>query len=298
MDQIQALKVFVAVAEAQSFAGGARETGLSPPSVTRGINSLEERLGARLFTRTTRRVRLTDVGHVYLEDARQILEHFQAANDAAVGAATNPVGQLRITCSHEFGRIYVMPIVREYLDTYPDVSVDVVMVDRVVNMVEEGFDVAVRIGQLPASDLSAVRVGQVRRVVYGSPDYFTRFGIPQVPDDLCQHRTVDIGPIAAMKGWSFGKDLDHDVRVSSRIKVSSVAAGIEAARSGWGLTRSLSYQIGPDLENGTLQTVLEDYEPDPWPIHLVHIEGRRAAAKVRSFIDLARDRLRAVAVLN
>lgn len=298
MDQIQALKVFVAVAEAQSFAGGARTTGLSPPSVTRGINSLEERLGARLFTRTTRRVRLTDVGQAYLEDARQILEHLQTANDAAAGAATNPVGQLRLTCSHEFGRIYVMPILTEYLDLYPDVSVEVVMVDRIVNLVEEGFDIAVRIGHLPSSDLSAVKVGRVRRVVCGSPGYFTRHGMPRSPDDLASHKAIAISPVSPSVEWKFGFAMDQSVRINSRLVVSSVAAGIEVARKGWGLTRVLSYQIGPDLETGAMQTVLEEFEPEPLPINLVHVEGRRAAAKVRTFIDLASVRLRAVAVLN
>ncbi len=298
MDRIQALEVFVAVAEAQSFAGGARKTGLSPPSVTRGINSLEERLGARLFTRTTRRVRLTDVGQAYLEDARQILEHLQAANDAAAGAATNPVGQLRLTCSHEFGRIYVMPVLTEFLDLYPDVSVDVVMVDRIVNLVEEGFDIAVRIGHLPSSDLSAVRVGRVRRVVCGAPGYFAENGIPRSPEDLKMHRTVAISPVSPSVDWRFGYEMDETVRINSRLVVSSVASGIEVARKGWGLTRVLSYQIGPDLESGAMQTVLEDFEPEPLPIHLVHVEGRRAAAKVRTFIDLASRRLRSVAVLN
>ena len=298
MDRIQALEVFVAVAEAESFSAGARAMNLSAPSATRGINALEARLGARLFTRTTRSVRLTEVGQAYLDDARQILGQLQAADEAASGAACNPVGRLRLTCSHEFGRIYVMPIIRDYLDANPKVSADVVMVDRIVNLVEEGFDAAVRIGPLPTSGLSAVRVGRVRRVVCGSPDYFERHGMPQSPQHLCQHRTVAISSVSPAREWRFGPDMDQPARVSSRLAVSSVAAGIEAARSGWGLTRALSYQIGPDLARGTLQTVLEEYEPEPLPIHLVHIEGRRAAAKVRAFIDLARDRLRATSVLN
>lgn len=298
MDRIQTLKVFVAIAEAESFAAGARAMKLSAPSATRGINALEDRLGARLFTRTTRRVRLTDVGKAYLEDARQILAHLQAADDAASGAATNPVGRLRLTCPHEFGRLYVMPVVQDWLDLYPDVSADIVLVDRVVNLVEEGFDAAIRIGPLPSSGLSAVRVGRVRRVVCGAPAYFARHSMPQVPADLCRHRTIDITPANPGSEWRFGPDMDQAVRVTSRLSVSSVAAGIDAARGGWGLARVLSYQIGPDLERGTLQTVLEEHEPPPLPVHIVHVEGRRAAAKLRSFIDLTRDRLRAVPVLN
>ncbi|MEM7683224.1 MAG: LysR family transcriptional regulator [Pseudomonadota bacterium] len=298
MDRLQTLEMFIAVAEAESFAGGARAMGLSAPSATRGINALEDRLGTRLFTRTTRRVRLTDAGKAYLEDVQQILHHLQDADDAASGAATNPIGRLRLTCSHEFGRIYVLPVLREYLDTYPNVSADVVMVDRVVNLVEEGFDIAVRIAPLPSSDLTAVRVGRVRRVVCGAPSYFQSHGLPRSPEDLPSHQMIAISPVSPTPNWTFGRAADHIVRINPRLTVSSVAAGIEAARAGWGLVRNLSYQIGPDLESGKLQTVLEDFEPEPLPIHLVHVEGRRAPAKVRAFIDLARDRLRSVAVLN
>ncbi|WP_299651707.1 LysR family transcriptional regulator [uncultured Tateyamaria sp.] len=298
MDRLQSLEVFIAVAEAESFAGGARAMGLSAPSATRGVNALEERLGARLFTRTTRRVRLTEVGQTYLEDARHILAQLQAADDAAVGAATNPVGQLRITCSNEFGRIYVTPILTDFLNMYPNVTSDVLMVDRVVNMIEEGFDVAVRIGSLPSSGLSAVRVGQVRRIICASPDYLTRIGVPQTPDDLAAHQIVSAGPVSPVADWRFGPDQQQIVRVKPRLRLSSVAAAIAVAKQGWGLTRVLSYQVGPDLMDGTLRTVLEGFEPAPLPIHLVHAEGRRAPAKVRAFIDMARERLRAMPVLN
>ncbi len=298
MDRIQSLEVFVAVAEAESFAAGARAVGLSAPSATRGVNALEDRLGARLFTRTTRRVRLTDVGAAYLEDARHILTQLQAADDAAAGTAANPVGQLRITCSTEFGRVYVAPILTDFLDLYSDVSVDVLMVDRIINMVEEGFDVAVRIGPLPSSGLSAVRVGRVRRVMCAAPGYLERKGIPQTPADLASHQIVAAAPVSPVSEWRFGADMQDLVRVKPRLTVSSVAAAIAVARQGWGLCRVLSYQVGPDLENGTLQSVLEDHEPEPLPIHLVHVEGRRAPAKIRAFIDFAKERLRSLPVLN
>lgn len=298
MDRLQSLEVFIAVAEAESFAAGARTLGLSAPSATRGVNALEERLGARLFTRTTRRVRLTDVGQAYLEDARHVLAQLKAADDAAAGAALSPVGQLRITCSNEFGRIYVTPILTDFLDKYAEVSADVLMVDRIVNMVEEGFDIAVRIGPLPSSGLTAVRVGSVRRIVCGAPAYFDKHGMPQTPVDLTRHQIVSAAPVSPVSEWRFGKALQETVRVSPRLSVSSVAAAIAVARQGWGLVRVLSYQVGPDLEDGMLQSVLEDYEPAPLPIHLVHVEGRRAPAKVRSFIDFAKERMRGIAVLN
>lgn len=298
MDRLQSLEVFVAVAEAESFAGGARKTGLSAPSATRGVNALEDRLGVRLFTRTTRRVRLTDVGQAYLQDARHILEVMQTADDAAMGAAANPVGQLRITCPNEFGRIYVAPILTDFLDVYEGVSADVVMVDRIVNLVEEGFDLAVRIGALPSSGLAAVRVGQVRRVVCASPDYFERHGTPKSPADLVSHRIVSASPISPVAEWRFGGDMHDGIRVQPRLSVSSVATAISVARRGWGLVRLLSYQVGPDLEQGSLRSVLDDFEPDPLPIHLVHAEGRRAPAKIRAFVDFAKERLRAESVLN
>lgn len=298
MDRIQSLKVFIAVAEATSFAAGARSIGLSAASVTRGINELETHLGTRLFTRTTRQVRLTEVGAVYLEDARSVIAQLQAADDLASGAATNPTGLLRITCSNEFGRIYVSPILTDYLDTYPQVTAEVLVVDRIVNIVEEGLDVGVRLGSLASSGLSAVRVGQVRRVICGSPAYFRRHGYPATPQELQNHNMIAAAPVSPVTDWRFGVDLDKVVKLKPRLTVSSVSTAREIACSGWGLSRVLSYQIGAELERQELEIVLEDYEPEPLPIHLVHAEGRRATAKVRSFLDFARERLRDVAVLN
>lgn len=298
MDRIQSLEVFVAVAEAESFAAGARAVGLSAPSVTRGVNALEDRLGTRLFTRTTRRVRLTDVGLSYLEDARNVLAQLQAADDTASGAAANPSGVLSITCPNEFGRIYVTPLLTDYLDRFPQVTAQVLMLDRVVNLIEEGLDVGVRIGPLPSSGLSAVRVGTVRRVVCAAPEYLQKHGRPQKPQDLLSHRIVSATPLSPVVDWRFGIDQKNAIKIRPKLMMTSIAATIEVVRRGWGVTRLLSYQVGPDLQRGTLETVLEDYEPEPLPIHLVHAEGRRATAKVRSFIDFARERLRGHAALR
>ncbi|MDP0929834.1 LysR family transcriptional regulator [Paracoccus onubensis] len=298
MDRLQSLRIFVAVAEAENFAAGARAVGLSAPSATRGINALEAALGVRLFTRTTRQVRLTDVGQVYLQDVREVLAGLQAADEAATGAARTPVGQLRITCPQEFGRIYITPILTEFLDRHPGVSADVLMIDRIVNIVEEGFDIALRIGPLPSSGLAAIRVGQVRRVLCGAPGYFARRGCPQEPGELISHRLISVAPLDAGRQWRFGPGGEQMIKVEPRLSVSSMAAAIETVRRGWGICRPLSYQIAPDLEAGTLRTVLEDWEPEPLPIHLVHIEGRRAAPKVRALIDFAAERLRQTIGLN
>lgn len=298
MDRLQSLRVFAAVAEAESFVAGARTVGLSAPSATRGVNALEARLGVRLFTRTTRQVRLTEVGRAYLQDVREILAQLQAADNAASGAAQTPNGHLRITCPQEFGRMYIAPMVTAFLDQHSGVTAEVLMVDRIANIVEEGFDVALRIGQLPSSGLAAVRVGHVRRVVCAAPSYLSTHGPPQTPEDLETHRLISTTPLGTGPTWRFGPGGEQSAKALSRLTLSSVAATIEVARSGWGLCRVLSYQIGPDLEAGTLCTVLEAFEPDPLPVHLVHIEGRRAAAKVRSFIDFAADRLRAAPVFK
>ena len=298
MDKLQALEVFVAVAEAESFAGGARAVGLSAPSATRGINALEDRLGARLFSRTTRVVRLTDEGRAYLEEVRAILADLKAADDALSGAVENPKGLLRITTPVEFGRLHVTPIVAEYLERFPDVDASVLMLDRVVNLVDEGLDVGVRIGPLTTAGLTAIRVGRIRRVVCGSPDYFAKNGLPQTPADLADHRLIGAASVTSASEWRFGKQQEHVIRVKPRLTVSSIAAAVEIARQGWGLVSVLSYQIGPELRVGSLQTVLEEYEPDHMPIHLVHYSGRRVPAKVRGFLDLARERLRKSPVLN
>lgn len=298
MDRLQSLEVFVAVAEAQSFAQGARALGISAPSATRGVNELEDRLGAQLFSRTTRAVRLTDIGRAYLEEVRGILEDLTGANEAVTGAIGRPKGMLRLTSPAEFGRIHVTPLIAQYLDLHPDVSASVMMVDRVVNLVEEGLDIGVRIGTLPSSGLMAVKVGHVRQVVCGAPAYFAEHGTPQTPADLIHHKIVSATSRTRHDAWRFGKARETSAKITPRLLVSSVAAATSLATSGWGLTRVLSYQIGPELLSGSLKIVLEDFEPAPLPIHLVHYEGRRVSTKLRSFLDFARDQLRQSPVLN
>lgn len=298
MDRIRMLELFVAVAEAGSFAGGARATGLSPPSVTRGVNDLEERLGARLFLRTTRVVRLTDVGRDYLEEVRGILSDLRAADDLASGTAARPTGHLRVTAPVEFGHIHIAPILADFLDAYPAVSADLLTVDRIVNLVEEGIDVALRIGDLPPSGLTAVRVGHVRRVICATLGYLKEHGVPQTPADLAHHRIIAISSAAPITEWRFGKEHSEIVRLKPRLFVSNVGAALELARRGWGITRALSYQVDRDLQDGSLLTLLDPFEAERLPVHLVHHEGRRVTAKLRRFLDFARDRLRALPVLN
>lgn len=296
MDHIRALETFIAVADSGSFSGAGRKLGISAPSVTRVIGELEADLGVLLLHRTTRAVSLTDPGQTYLQDARRLVQEFAAARDAMRGRHGEPTGCLRITAPVLFGQHYISPLLMEFLDRFPAASVEATFLDRVVNVVEEGFDVAIRIGPLMDSSLMATRIGAVRRVVCGCPDYFEKYGLPAVPADLTRHRIIAARSLGTTGDWRFAGDVA--VRLQPRYIVNHVPAAIAAAKSGWGLTRVLSYQIGPELGDGGLQTVLGEYEPESLPIHIVHPEGHAASAKVRAFVDLARERIRANAYLN
>lgn len=296
MDRLRALEVFVSVAETGSLAGAAAAMSLSAPSVTRILSDFEAELGTLLFHRSTRSTTLTDPGRSFLADARRILDDYQASSDAVRGAHRSPKGLLRITAPMLFGQNYISPLLLDFLDRHRDVTAEAVYLDRVVNIIDEGFDLAVRIGALSDTNLMAVRVGEVRRVVCAAQSYLSRYGLPQTPSDLAGHRVIAARPVTASNDWPFAGG--KVVKVNPRISFSSVPAAIEAAKSGWGLTRVLSYQIGPDLGSGVLKTVLGEFEPEPLPIHIVHAEGRSASAKVRAFVDEAVASLRADSLLN
>ena len=296
MDRWQAMRIFVKVAETESFADTARQMFMSAPAVTRSVASLEDLIGARLLVRTTRSVKMTEAGVRYFEDCRRILADIAEAEAAAGGSYATPTGTLSITASALFGQMYVLPIVTSYLDTYPTMKAKTLFIDRPVNIVEEGIDVAVRIGHLPDSNLSAVKVGSVRRVMCGSPKYFERYGVPNSPDDLKDHRIAASTAAWASPEWKFGNDLR--VSVDAALQCNTNEAAIQSAREGWGLTRVLNYQIGPALVAGELQIVLSEFEEPALPIHILHPEGRHAPAKVRAFVDMAANRLRENRLLN
>lgn len=299
MNRFHLMTVFVAVAEAESFAGGARKLGMSPPAVTRAVAALEKRLGVKLLTRTTRFVRATDAGLRYLEHARRIIADLNEADDAAAGVHAAPRGQLAVTAPVLFGRLYVVPSMVEYLRRYPDMSLTALFLDRIVNLFEEGMDVGVRIGELPDSTMRAIGVGHVRRVVCASPEYLERSGIPQAPMDIARHTVIAASAVTPIAEWKFvtGKK-KIIIKVNPRLTVTNNDAAIQAALQGFGITRLLSYQIAPHLASGQLQTVLSEYEPPPLPIHVLHREGRQASAKVRTFVDLLVERLRTDKALN
>jgi DNA-binding transcriptional LysR family regulator len=294
MDRFHLMAVFVAVAEEESFAAAARRLRMSPPAVTRAVAFLEERLGVRLLTRTTRLVRTTDAGARYLDDARRILLDADEADEAAAGVNATPRGHLAVTAPVLFGKIYVMPIITAYQTSFLETTVSALFVDRVTNLIDEGLDVGIRIGLLPDSSLRAIRVGQVRRVVCASPSHLAKYGTPKIPADLAQHPVIAASSLSAGSEWTFAKGIERiGVRLSPRILVNTNDGALEAAKSGFGLTRLISYQVANELAAGTLKPLLTDFEDAALPVHVIHREGRHGSAKVRSFVDLAVERLRA-----
>lgn len=278
--------MFIEVAERESLSAAARQLCVSAPTVTRVLNDFEKELGVLLLHRTTRAVTLTEPGQIFLKEARRIVDLYRDATDLLRGAHRAPTGLLRLTAPILFGQYYVLPVLTQFLEQHQETQVEAIFLDRNVNLVEEGFDLAVRIGSLPDSSMMATRVGSVRRVVCGHPEYLQTYGIPTTPDDLREHQLISATPIGPSHEWCF-KNNKH-FKVKSRIFLSSMRAAIDAAKSGFGLTQVLSYQIEPDILSGTLQIVLTDFEVEPLPVHIIHAEGREASAKVRVFVEMAR----------
>ncbi|WP_105385876.1 LysR family transcriptional regulator [Neorhizobium alkalisoli] len=292
MDRWQAMRVFVQVVDSGGFAPAAKLLHMSPPSVTRAVAGLEDLIGTRLLVRTTRSLKLTAAGEGYVADCRRILAEIAEAEANAAGSFTQPAGLLTVTAPALFGRIHVLPIILEFLNRYPAMQVRTVFVDRVTNLVEEGLDVAVRIATLPASGLIARRVGSIRQVLCGSPDYFARRGEPEKPADLASHAIIGRDGLFGHSEWLFGKDSSIRVPVSPRLICNTNDAAIAAAVAGWGLSRFQSYQVAPEIEAGRLRIVLAEYEREPVPIHIVHAEGRMVSARVRAFVDFAVEHFR------
>ncbi len=288
------MRIFVAVAETGGFATAARRLVLSPPAVTRAVAAVEDRIGARLLHRTTRIVRLTEAGARFLEDCRRILAEVEEAEAAAAGLHAEPRGQVSMTAPVLFGRLHVAPILFDTAIRHPEMVVRSFFIDRVVNLAEEGYDVAVRIAELPDSGLSAIRVGTLRRVICASPAYLEVHGVPQTPADLAGHDAIPFGQGFTARDWVFGHgDRTETVTPRARLIVNQADVAVAAAVAGRGLTRVLSYQMAADHRAGRLQTVLEAFEPPPIPVHVVHQDGRRATARVRALVDLVAAGLRA-----
>jgi DNA-binding transcriptional LysR family regulator len=287
MDRLEAMQTFVTVADLRGFAPAARKLGLSPPAVTRLIAALEDRLGVRLLQRTTRKVALTDAGVRYLERVRRILADIEEAELAAEGERSRPTGRLVVSAPVGFGRLHVSPVMTAYLKRYPEVSSELRLEDRMVSLVEDGVDLAVRIGQLPDSSLVARQVGAMRRIVVASPAYLKAHGEPKTPGALALHQIIQFGASAATADWVFGKDGDEvRINVTPRLTTNVADAAIQYAEAGGGLTRVLAYQAAGAVKRGRLRVVLQKFEQGVLPIHIVYPTSRLLSAKVRAFIDL------------
>ena len=293
MDRFASLKIFVAVGEEQSFAAAARRLALSPPAVTRAVGALEQALGVKLLQRTTRIVRLTETGTRYLLDCKRILSDLEDADQVASGAQAEVRGSLAITASVLFGRAFVAPLLHAFLKRHEKINLRALFVDRVVDLIEEGLDVAVRIAHLSDASFTAIRVGAVRNVVCASPAFLKRFGVPRKPDDLKELPAFCFSGDRTAPAWSFqvGKQT-LSVRPSARLVANSPEIAMQGAVAGEGVTRVLSYQAASDVKAGRLRVILPEFEQEPIPIHVIHREGKRAAARVRAFVDFAVAELR------
>ena len=305
MDQLDALRIFVTVADAHGFAAAARRLGLAAAGVTRSIQALEQRLGVALLQRTTRSVRLTEAGERFLGDCRRILADLDEAQALARGDYREPQGQLAVTAPSMFGRIHVLPLLLAFLDSHPRVTARTLFVDRLVHLVDEGFDVALRFAQLPDSGLTAIPLGRMRRVTVAAPAYLSRAGEPRTLAELRHHERIRIGRDGASglawtvqpAGRNEGPSTAERHTRPTRLTVDTPEAAAAAAVAGHGLSRLFYYQVIDDLNANRLRLVLAEHEPPPIPLHLVYPAGRKAAAKVRAFIDFTADRLRQSEVL-
>lgn len=299
MDRLHLINVFVAVCDTGGFASGARKLGISPPAVTRAVNELEAHLGVRLLTRSTRVVRVTEAGARYADDCRLILAQLAEADESVAGMQITPRGHLTITAPVLFGAKFVAPIVTEYLQRHAEVVASCWFLDRVVNLLDEGADIGIRIGELPDSSMQATAVGKVRRVICAAPSYLEEHGAPLKPTDLQSHIIVLANAVTPTAEWRFMEGGEtRNIMVQPRMSTTSNESALAAALGGFGITRLLSYQVADFLRDGSLKILLAEFELPTLPVHVVHRDGQHASKKARAFIDLVVERLRANPALN
>lgn len=294
MDRLDSMALFVAVAEAGSLSAAGRSLGMPLATVSRRLSDLEKHLRTRLLNRSTRRLELTDAGRSYLSACRRILEEIEEAEQAAAGEYSQARGELVVTAPIVFGRLHVLPVVVDFLAAYPEVDVRLTQSDTLRRLVEEHIDLAVRIGRLSDSSMIAVRVGTIRRVACASPAYLQAHGEPRTLQDLSAHDCVTVERLALPAAWTFSEgQREVAVPVRSRLTINTAEAAIDAATAGVGIARVLSYQVADAVRSGALKLVLEDFEPEPWPVSLVHTGRGLLPLKLRAFLDFAAPRLKA-----
>jgi DNA-binding transcriptional LysR family regulator len=293
MDRLESMSILVAVVEAGSLSAAARRLGTPLATVSRKVSELEGHLKTRLLNRTSRRLTLTDAGQSYVAACRRILEQVDEAERAASGEFSAPRGELMVTAPIVFGRLHVLPVATEFLAAYPEIELRLALADRVVNLVEDHVDVALRIGLLPDSSLMATRLGTIRRVVCASPAYFAARGVPKTLADLAAHDCIGFDVLTTAEAWTFEQGRSEiSVPISARLTVTTAEAVVDAAISGVGIARVLSYQAAQALRDRRLALALVDFEPAPWPVHLVYTGGRMLPLKLRAFLDFAAPRLK------
>jgi len=296
MDRLEAMSLLIAAVEAGSFSAASRKLGVPLPTISRKVAELEGHLGTRILLRSTRKLTLTDAGMNYLAACKRILEQVSEAETEAAGEYSAPKGELVITAPIVFGRLHVVPLVNDFLISFPEINVRMMLADRSVNLLDDHIDMAVRIGALADSSIVATRVGHVRRIVCGSPDYFASHGVPRTPDDLAQLTCVTFSGLPAGASWAFkeGRGLVQAAAPRCRLNVNTAEAAIDSALAGVGITHVLSYQVAQAVSDGRLVPVLTEFEADPIPVHLVHAGQGLLPLKMRRFLDFAVPRLRQV----
>jgi DNA-binding transcriptional LysR family regulator len=299
MDRHQQMSVFTTVAREQGLAAASRSLGVSQATISRALAALEKRLGAQLLKRTTRGVTLTEVGRVFADECERLLRLADEADASANGLHVEPKGLLTLVMPLLFGNRLLMPIILDYLDTWPGVEVSVTYSDRFPNLHEEGVDVAVLIGALPDAFMVAREVGAVRQIICASPDYLRQRPTLEKPADLADHAVVVCSADNRMQEWRLRQDgVTRVASLKPVLRCTTPTSAVEAAVRGTGLVCCLEHQAHEHLQAGRLVAVLQAFEPAPVPVYLVYREGRRASARVRSFVDFAVERLRQHPVLS
>lgn len=294
MDRLEAMSILLAVVDAGSLSAAARRLGMPLPTVSRKVAELEAHLRARLLHRTTRQLLLTEAGAAYVAACRRILDDVGEAERIATGEYGAPKGELAVTAPIVFGRLHIVPVVAEFLAQYPEIRIKLLLTDRVVHLMEEQIDVALRIGKLPDSTLMASQVGTVRTVVCASPAYLAQRGVPAGPEALAAHDCIGFDVLESRRAWVFGDGKSTvSVPMIPRLEVNTAEAAIAAATLGVGLIRVLSYQVADAVDNGALDVILQDHEPAPLPVSLVHKGQTPLPRKLRVFLDFAAPRLSA-----
>jgi DNA-binding transcriptional LysR family regulator len=294
MDRLDAMSTFVAVVEAGSLSAAARRLNTPLATVSRNVSELESHLRTKLFNRSSRKLVLTDAGSSYVAACKRILADVREAERAASGEYSAPTGELIVTAPIGLGRLYLIPILADFLKAYPDIKVSLILTDRVLSLFEEQIDVALRLGALSDSSMIAIRVGAIRRMICASPAYLAARGTPRTPDDLARHDCITTG-LVSPDVWTFVRDKTNvAIPVHARLVVGTAEVACDAACAGIGITSVFSYHIQAALERGALTSLLDEFQPATLPVNLVYTASRFLPIKMRAFLDFAAPRLRQV----